>query len=255
MFSSASFSLAACGLVALAFAANAACPAEAPAPLVAQVIDGDTLDLADGRTVRLAGIMAPKTPQASPTFADAATRALARLIEGQPLRLAPTGAGIDRHGRLLAHVFDREGRWLQAELVRRGAVRVDTLPDGRERAGELLRFEAEARIARRGLWASNAFAVRDPDAARRYVDRFELVEGRVLKASTVAGRVYLNFGADWRSDFTVAVPRENRPSFSGAGLDLRALQGKMIRVRGWIQWRDGPLIEAIHPEQIEVLDP
>jgi endonuclease YncB( thermonuclease family) len=249
-----SLSLAAISLVALAFVADFACAAEAQGLRAAQIIDGDTIGLSDGRVVRLAGIMAPKPPWAPEPLATAATRILARLVGERTLGLAPTGAGIDRHGRVLAHVFDRDGSWLQAELVRRGAVRVDTLPDGRERAGELLRLEAEARAARRGVWASRAFAVRDPETARRYLDRFELVEGRVLKASTVAGRVYLNFGPDWRDDFTVAVPRENRPTFSAAGLDLRALQGKIIRVRGWIQWRDGPLIEAIHPEQIEVLE-
>lgn len=257
---SASSRLAACGLAALAFAAIGTRAADAPAPLVTRIIDGDTIGLADGRIVRLAGVMAPKSspggaPLPSDAYATAAMRVLARLVENRTVRLAPTGAGVDRHGRVLAHVFGGDDRWLQAELVRRGAVRVDTLPDGRERARELLRLEAEARVARRGLWASRVFAVREADETRRYIGRFELVEGRVLAASSVAGRVYLNFGTDWRSDFTVAVPRENRPIFSAGGLDPRTLKGKMIRVRGWIQWRDGPLIEAIHPEQIEVLDP
>jgi hypothetical protein len=26
-------------------------------------------------------------------------------------------------------------------------------------------------------------------------------------------------------------------------------------VRGWLRWLNGPMIEATHPEQIEVLDP
>jgi hypothetical protein len=67
------------------------------------------------------------------------------------------------------------------------------------------------------------------------------------------GRIYLNFTQDWRSDFTVSVERKDAVAFAAAGLDLKALQGKRLRVRGFLAWRNGPMIEASHPEQIELL--
>jgi micrococcal nuclease len=42
-------------------------------------------------------------------------------------------------------------------------------------------------------------------------------------------------------------------AFTAAGIDLKALAGKRLRVRGWVMWRNGPMIEATHPEQIELL--
>jgi hypothetical protein len=67
------------------------------------------------------------------------------------------------------------------------------------------------------------------------------------------GRIYLNFAKDWRSDFTISVARKDMSAFTTAGIDLKGLAGKRLRVRGWVEWRNGPLIEASHPEQIEVL--
>ena len=69
----------------------------------------------------------------------------------------------------------------------------------------------------------------------------------------VRGRAYLNFGPDWRSDFTVSAASAARRLFERDGHDLIALEGRIIRVRGWIKWWNGPMIELTHPEQIEVL--
>lgn len=43
------------------------------------------------------------------------------------------------------------------------------------------------------------------------------------------------------------------PSFEAAGLDLKSLEGKKIQVRGWVEKRGGPRIEASRPAQIEVV--
>jgi micrococcal nuclease len=44
-----------------------------------------------------------------------------------------------------------------------------------------------------------------------------------------------------------------RKRFAGAGLDPGEYQGKMVRVRGWIESRNGPHITLAQPEQIEVI--
>ena len=48
-------------------------------------------------------------------------------------------------------------------------------------------------------------------------------------------------------------PRYRR-LFDRAGLDIGAYEGKRVRVRGWLKSFNGPLIEATHPEQIELLN-
>jgi hypothetical protein len=67
------------------------------------------------------------------------------------------------------------------------------------------------------------------------------------------GRLYLNFTPDWRSDFTISVERKAVGAFAAAGIDLKTVAGARLRVRGFLAWRNGPMIEASHPEQIELL--
>jgi hypothetical protein len=63
----------------------------------------------------------------------------------------------------------------------------------------------------------------------------------------------VNFGRRRSGDITVTVLKRNERSFAAAGLDLKALAGRRIRVRGWIEQRGGDRgwIEAERPEQIE----
>jgi hypothetical protein len=43
------------------------------------------------------------------------------------------------------------------------------------------------------------------------------------------------------------------PSFEAAGIDLRSLANRRIRVRGWIGRHGGPRIKATHIGQIELI--
>ncbi len=70
----------------------------------------------------------------------------------------------------------------------------------------------------------------------------------------VRGRGYLNFGEDWKTDFTIYLSPRTRRLFEREGLDIEDFEGHVVRVRGWLDSYNGPEIEATHPEQIEVLD-
>jgi hypothetical protein len=50
------------------------------------------------------------------------------------------------------------------------------------------------------------------------------------------------------------VPRRLQAGFRAAGRDPQNFTGRALRVRGWLERRTGPVIEALAPEQIEVLD-
>ena len=239
--------------------------AETPGPApdggstVTEVIDGDTLGLGDGGTVRLAGIEAPKPPpgrrqDGAWPLAAAAQTALGELALGKAVTLAYGGTREDRYGRHLAQVYRADGLWLQGELLRRGLARVHTVEDNRARAAEMLALERGARAARRGLWAERAYRIRRPEEASADADSFQLVQGTVLKAAVVRGQGYLNFGPDYRSDFTVVVPARARRLLAETGIDVAALAGRRVLVRGWIMLRNGPMIELTHPDAIELLE-
>lgn len=52
----------------------------------------------------------------------------------------------------------------------------------------------------------------------------------------------------------MAVRAGDRRKFAGSDVDLAMLEGKVIRVRGWVELWNGPVIKVTHPEQIELLD-
>ena len=57
----------------------------------------------------------------------------------------------------------------------------------------------------------------------------------MLKAARIKGRVYFNFGDDWKTDFTVTIGVPARRMFREAGTDSLSLGGKRMRVRGWLK--------------------
>lgn len=226
---------------------------------VRDIVDGDTLVLNNGTEVRLVGIQAPKLPLGRRNFkkwplADDAKAALAALTLGRRLRLSYLNVPIDRHGRLLAYLFDDDGRWIQHELLARGMARVYSFRDNRGRATELLSVEATARAARLGIWSHPYYRVINAAETPQFIDTFQLVEGMVLDAAIVRGRAYLNFGRDWRTDFTISIAPRNVRLFRAAKTPPKHFQGRRIRVRGWLKSFNGPMIVATHPEQIELLD-
>lgn len=233
---------------------------------VAAVTDGETLQLSDGRMVRLGGVKAPAPPlgwkgeEPWPFVAEAKDR-LVRALSGAKVELRFDERQQDRHGRLVAQVYIIEGAgrvWLQEALVTEGLARVYILPGTHSCAAALLRSEAVARDARRGLWHSWAYRVRDAADLKglgRLTQTYQLVEGTVHAVGESQKRLYVNFAPDWRDDFTIVIERKRLARFEAAGLDFDRLAGARVRVRGWLEWWNGPMIAASAPEQIEILSP
>ena len=210
--------------------------------------------------VRLVGIQAPELPlgragvEAWP-LAEESKAALSQLALNKTVRISFGGRKLDRHGRLLAQLYAEDGTWIQGALLSRGMARVYTFADNRMLIDEMLAREREAREAKRGIWADPFYALRSPDETEKLVGTFQIVEGRVVSAAVARGRGYLNFGQDWKRDFTIEIVPSALGLFRQADLDIASFSGKRIRVRGWIESFHGPMIEATHPEQIEVLEP
>ena len=226
---------------------------------VVEVVDGDTVLLDDGVEVRMVGIQAPKLPLGRAGFeawplADEAKAALEALILGKTVTLSYGGRRMDRHGRALAHLHGPQGGWIQGEMLRLGLARVYSFHDNTALVDDMLALEREARGARRGIWAHRYYRVLNATETPKFIDTFRLVEGRILDAARVRGRMYLNFGEDWRSDFTVTMSPRDMKRFTGALAEPSHWKGRRIRVRGWLKVFNGPMIEATHPQQIELLD-
>ncbi|MBE7732970.1 thermonuclease family protein [Devosia sp. CC-YST696] len=236
----------------------------APGGLVSEVVDGDTVLLESGLAVRLIGTQAPKLALGREGLADwplaeAARDALRTLALGKNVQLGYGGEERDRYGRALAHVFieaDEGSIWAQGQMIEAGLARVYSFPDNRRCLDQLFAGEARARAERLGIWSDPYYSVRAADRPADLLDRvgdYELVEGRVLLADRSGSRIYLNFGRFWKEDFTAVIEAPALRLFERDRRDPLELEGALVRIRGWVDERDGPRIEITHPEQIEVV--
>lgn len=239
----------ACALLATAPAAatEAACRFE---PLgegrVAAIVDARSLRLDDGREVRLIGI----EPAAN------AKQALVALLRGRQVSLRGADDTPDRYGRQAALVFvDHADTSVQATLLAQGEALVSAEIADKDCAAALSAAEAEARRERRGTWADrNAIKnAESPDDILAGIGRFMVVEGKVVSVRQAGATTYLNFGRNWTRGFAVTISRRMLPAFEAAGIALKSLENRRIRVRGWIEGTTGPRIDVLRVGQIELL--
>jgi len=220
---------------------------------VASISETGSFMLDDGREARLAGLDLPAG------YASSAS-ALRKLLADRPVVLKKLGIETDRYGRLLVYAFASENgteRSLQQAMLAGGHARVAATIGDRSCATALLKEEARARKAGTGLWSELAFRPRQADKPSELLEeigRFALVEGKVLSVRDNAGTIYLNFGRRWTESFTVTISKRNESTFTTAGLEPKKLEGRRIRVRGFLELRGGPVIEAARPEQIELAE-
>jgi micrococcal nuclease len=227
--------------------------------VVASIVDGDNFVLDSGLEVRLAQIEAPRV-RPGDTWGPQATASLERMIKGKRVELRYGGLRRDRRGRALAQVFipqsmGRDATWVQEELLKSGIARVHTYADNRSAIAELWGAEREARRAGRGVWSAPAYQVRfaTPQALAGGIGTFQLAEGRIESASQRGSVIFLNFGTDNKTDVTAVVPERAFSLWRGGAAELLALQGRSIRVRGYVRNSNGPSMWLDHPEQIEYI--
>lgn len=240
-----------------AFEASAAQNEERVIVMAATGGDAFEAETAQGEplTVRLAETRAPEDG----VSATAARERLTELLgaSGDTAMLAYSGAERDRYDRAIAHVTaEGRERTVQQIMVEEGWLAVASYSDNRAAAPGLLALEARAREDGRGAWGMDGFTVRDPDpnSLAPHLDSVQIVEGRVVAVGGSRERTYLNFGTDWRTDFTVSVARGDRRRFEDAGVDLDAMEGAVVRARGWLTDENGPMITLDHPEALEIVD-
>jgi micrococcal nuclease len=247
------------------------------------VSDGQTIELDNGKAIRLAAILPPTAydSPAAPTnwpLETSTIRALEKLTGSGTLALAPEREAPDRYGRLIAQAFliPPDGRdqtaaagspataappaaaqWLQARLVSQGHARVTLTPEISTQCAEaVLAAEADAEADHLGLWREALYQPKsagDPRAPLAYRSTFQIVVGTIHAVTSRGRAAYLNFAEDWQRDFTARIRQD---ALKRAGIPAKALDrltGRTVRIRGWIERRGGPLITVWRLEQIELL--
>ena len=225
---------------------------------VQAVVDPLTFLGSNGTIYRLAGLDVPGLESGGSDFVTQATKRTTELLKDQELKLYVTkDQTTGRTNRMNQSLVQAERRkdniWIAGQLVADGMARVRTTPSNPEMARDLLALETAARTEKTGLWADPQYAVQTPDSITAKANSFAIVEGRIFGVATRNNETFLNFTNDWRKDFTIGATADVRRQFAKAGINLAALAHKNVRVRGFIEDRNGPFISLDHPAQIEII--
>lgn len=211
--------------------AQAFCPAPAGLTSVAvqRVVDGDTLRLGDGRSVRMIGLNTPelgKQGRSDEPFAVAARKRLQALVDasGGRVSLLPGAQAKDHYGRTLAHVYSASGANLEAQILADGlGFQVAVAPNVDLVACQQA-AERSARKAGLGLWRQS------PVLKAEQIQRsgFAVISGRVSKVQRNRGGIWIEL----QDTLVLRVASNLVGQFDNAR--LQALKGKQIEARGWI---------------------
>jgi endonuclease YncB( thermonuclease family) len=211
--------------------AQAFCPVPSGLTQVAvqRVVDGDTLRLSDGRSVRMIGLNTPelgKQGRSDEPFAVAARKRLESLVAASNGRVGVLAGkeSRDHYGRTLAHLYGADGANLEAQMLAEGlGFQVAVAPNVDLVACQQA-AERSARQAGLGVWRQS------PVLKAEQIDRsgFAVVSGRVSKVQRNRGGIWI--------ELQDALVLRVAPNLSGQ-FDVAALErlkGKQIEARGWI---------------------
>jgi hypothetical protein len=245
--------LLACADISFAAAAKS-CAGEMEEAQAIAVPDMRTVELDDGRTLRIAAIESfALLSSAGDTAERVLQDRLAGLLAGKALHIRLLSDEPDRYGRVPALVALEDGTTVQEMLIQEGlAIAFATDASALPCFAEMLLAEDAARRETRGFWTSPALPYATAEALEPLTGGFAIFEGAVRSVGNRTNTTYLNFGYRWSEDATVEIPADERDRFGGEE-PLAALVEKRVRVRGFLEEKAGPMMTVRSPMQIEVL--
>jgi len=219
---------------------------------VKQVFDGDTIQLDDGRKVRLLGINTPEFDWeggAHEPLAHEARKALSDLLDkSRTIGLRYERQRLDRYKRVLAHLIIDGRTNIQQILLQRGLALAIVVPPNLWLQDCYQLAERQARDKGLGLWGQDYF--RSLDVTRQPPQRggFRLIAGRVDRIKKTARTLWLHLVGD----VSLHIAREDWQYFPDN--NWRLWQGRDIVARGWLYHRgDKWGLRIRHPQNIEAV--
>ena len=218
-----------------------------------------TLHLADGRLIRLAEILPPAAAIPGSNFdpSAAAVAYLQSVTLGRKVEVRFGGGRHDRYGVTIAHVYvaGESQLWLQEGLVSAGLAQVFPQTGNHACFRQLAVSEMKARRESRGLWGLAFFKVLQASDARsilNLVQTYQIIEGKAEHVAHAGARLIVHFSEKSKTGFNAVIEPAALKQLSEQDPD--GWQGKMLRIRGWIERKKGPAISITQPEQLELLD-
>lgn len=218
--------------------------------VVSKLSKQNVIILKDGRKLTLANIYVSKKLGHS---------YLKKLLSIKPITFYASGRKTDRHNRHIVQIFFQENGkrvWLQDHLINEGLAVPMALPNTRQCFHALLESEKKARMKDlKNQFINQHFSIIKSSNLKLLNEKdqgsFQIVEGKVRSFHRTAKNTYLNFTNNWRTDFTVIISNHLLKRKKDKWPNLKAMKGKTVRVRGWLDHYNGPMIRLDVPEMLE----
>jgi len=230
------------------------------------VYDGDTLQLEDGRKVRLMGIDTPEIFSRHGNIADdiklSGERARAALqqqlsLANQRIGLAYGPQRFDRYRRTLAHAFLPNGKNIQAWLISQGYAIAFTTPPNDRMSDCYRQQELEARQHERGIWKLPQYQLKRSEDLDKSSHGFHRLQAKVTRIWQSRKKVTLFLD----DNIELKIYNNDLPNFNV--YMLNNLEYKNVQVRGWLrvkkmnqnsQNKVSFIMTLRHPDSIKVLN-
>jgi len=217
---------------------------------VKKVYDGDTVQLRDGRKIRLLGINTPEIEhpnQAEQAGGELAKKWLTKALMGKKIRLEFDQEKRDKYQRYLAHIFTEQDLHINRELVRLGFASVNVFPPNLKYVPELAQAEQDAEASKRGIWSHSEYRVKSAQQlTKKNKKGWQRISGTVSAVKVTSKSVYLKL----TDTFDVRIKKEHLRYFD----DVHRLKGQKIEVRGWVnRYKKAYMMLVKHPSALREL--
>ena len=223
------------------------------------VIDGDTIRLDTGETVRLIGIDAPELSQPG---GEMSRQYLVQMVLGKRISLDKGYEDRDKYNRLLRFVYIGT-TCVNEEMIRQGYAEARYISPDDPIRKYFIQLEIEAETEKAGLWSDNIFQPRSQvnwddlpvvnwSDADKYYGQYVIVEGIIVDTYNSGNVCFLNFHTNY-DYFTAVIFASDFPEFTvPPGFYYL---GKTVHIIGIIKEYNGsPEIIVKTPDQIRVLN-
>lgn len=183
-------------------------------------------------------------------------------LKGKKITYFSSGPKTDRHNRFISHIFTNHNdqqKWLQADLISRGLATVYATAHNKRCFTTLLGMEQKARKEKQGEWKNDKslrlYEATDVETLNQHPQgNFVIVKGQIHSIGRSSNNTYINFDKNWRSDFTIVIASRLLKRKTLSWPHLKALVGKQVIARGWLDHWNGPMIRIEIPEMLQVID-
>ena len=197
---------------------------------VKTVYDGDTVELGDGRKIRLLGINTPEIQhkdKMAEAGGDDAKAWLINKLQHAKVRLEFDVEKTDKYGRTLAYLFSENKEHINLSLVKAGLATISIYPPNLRYVNELIAAENEAEQDKSGIWQRPEYAAIPVGSLTEAGHQgWTRLVGKVVSIRNTSKSVYLVFS----SQFEARIERQWLSLFP----DVNDYVGKTVEVRGWL---------------------